>query len=390
MTTELIIEDISTIVPVNSMDVFSLVTVEADAFTNSSSDTIVNTTVTSFTADTSATIPSSKYVQFAVTLFFVIVGLFGNICTIIIMTKQRLSYNAHGVYLTALAIADIKSLLVVTLNKPLLIDIFGLDVRAFTDIGCKMFKYIGRVAVISSSYFVVMICIERFIAIWFPLKAKFLLSKKKAVYSVCAVFATIYLVNIPCIVYTGIKDGICLPDFALEPIHFLPRFNSMLTWALHTMIPTLIMIILTPLIILQLYRQRLIRRELAMGNRKRDDFTNRITAMLISIVITYFFLVCIFSVAFWVLNLLGISVLTSSSHWARVFRDVYETAELVSYSFNFFLYVVTSTDFRRQIVQLFRSSSNRSHNFNSVSALQNTTETAESSKRTYFKNYCSQ
>ena len=387
-------EKISTTAPFNSTDVFTwdttdtyaftldktdtdavtLATTDTDVFLNSSTDTFVNATVTSFLSDTNSSIPSSKYIQFSVTLFFVIVGIFGNSCTIVIMTKQRQSYNAHGLYLTALALADMKSLLVVTFNKPLLIDIFGVDVRAFTDIGCKLFKYIGRAAVISSSYFVVLICIERFIAIWFPMKAKFLLSKKKAIYSVLSIVATIYLVNIPCMVYTGIQDGICLPDFVLEPTHILPRINSMLTWVLHTMIPTFIMIILTPLIIFKLYRQKQIRSGLGVGENQQDDVTNRITVLLISIVVSYFFLVCIFSIAFWVLNLLGIKVLTSSSRWARVFRDVYETAELVNYSFNFFLYVVTSADVRRQIGQLFRSSSNKSHNFNSLSAFQCTTE----------------
>ena len=329
-------------------------TVGEVTLTTSLTDALENFTTIQDQANTTAPtsvddVPVEKYVMTAVTLLFLVLGLFGNCCTIIIMIRQNNTYSTHGVHLIALATADIISLLVVTINKPLIKDLCGVDLRAFSQTGCKLFKYIGRVAVICSSHFVVLICIERFIAVMFPLKAKFLLSKKLAYISISLISLTMFLVNIPNIIYTGVKNGVCLPDFAMEPNHPLPKAMSTMTLLLHTIIPTIILICLTPMILLQLYRQNMKRRQMGVV---KSDVTGRITAMLISVVISYFLLICVFSIAFWLLTLTGVAIITSDSEWAKVFSAVYETAQLINYSFNFFLYGVTSRDFRFQICRM--------------------------------------
>ena len=311
-------------------------------------DTVMlSTTMTSSLSTNDVSLSVAKYISFVITVVILSLGLFGNISTIVVMTRRRNKLSTHAAYLIALAISDIKSLLIVAINKPLLIEIFQVDLRALTVTGCKIFKYVGRASIICSSFVVALICIERFIAVWFPLKARILLSKKTATISCCAIFGTVYLVVIPSVVHTGVKRGICLPDFAIMPHYVLPKVLSIVSWALYSLIPTLILSVLTPMIIVELRRQQ--RHRTQMGDQKTDDTTARITVVLISIICLHFFLICLTSVVFWVLNFIGINVLASKAEWSKTFRDVYEHAELINYACHFFLYGLSSRDFRKQV-----------------------------------------
>ena len=296
-------------------------------------------------------ISTSQYATFATTIVILALGLFGNILTIIVTTRPKNKYGSHGIYLTALALADIMSLLIVTINKPLIINIFGVDLRAFTLVGCKVFKHFGRVSIICSSCIVVLICIERFIAIWFPLKAKLLLSKKAAITSVLTIFIATVIITSPSLVYTGLKRGICLTDFAMKPNHPLTKSLSMISVALYCILPLIILLCLTPLTIYKVYQQRFIRRQMA-DQRSRDP-TRRITAMFTSVVLSYFLLICVPTFIFWTFNLSGVNVLASSDLALMTFRNIYEHAGLINYSIHFFLYGLTSVNFRYQVCELF-------------------------------------
>lgn len=76
-----------------------------------------------------------------ITAFLIILGLFGNTFTIIIMRKEPFRSSSYGIHLTALAVADMLSLFLSSLYKDSTIYFFGTDILADSLVICKIFFY---------------------------------------------------------------------------------------------------------------------------------------------------------------------------------------------------------------------------------------------------------
>ena len=89
-----------------------------------------------------------------------------------------------------------------------------MDIRAITTIGCKISRAVLFPAMFSSSAIVVLICLERFLAVWFPLKTRSLLSEKNIFRAILVCVTPIVLIYVATsVLYCEIKDGVCHPNF---------------------------------------------------------------------------------------------------------------------------------------------------------------------------------
>ena len=286
-------------------------------------------------------------VSFIVSVFLTIIGLLGNTFIIATVRSKRCHFSSHGVHLTALAIADIKSLLVGLVNNRFVWNFSGRDIRGLSLAGCRLFLFSARVTKLCSIFFIVLVCVERFFGVWFPLKAKTLTTKTTSFVTVILIFGVIYALSISSAFFGSLRFGKCIPDI----IEGSPEGSRMLTSAallLSTIIPTLVLVCLTPLTVLKLFQQRTLRKQLRNSGGK--DGTYRTTIMLVSISVVYLILVTSFAGTLWILMLNGINVFIVRESWAGIFVEVMVTCENLNCALNCFLYGFFNSRFRRDFV----------------------------------------
>ena len=101
-----------------------------------------------------------------------IIGILGNSMSIIIINQKYFRKQSISLILTCLAISDSMVLLLFVFNKKFMMEFLDRDARAISQECCVIFFWIFRTSKMTSSWFVVLISIERFIAVWFPFKSK--------------------------------------------------------------------------------------------------------------------------------------------------------------------------------------------------------------------------
>lgn len=289
------------------------------------------------------------YINYMFLPITVFVGVAGNLLTILVMKSRYFSTTPSSYLLICLAISDSVLLLTQPFNKAFFIKIIGQDVRAFQSAFCKLYFVIRRASKMTSSWFVVGLCLERFIVVWFPLKAKFVVTKRVLLAGILTVYGVIFSFTGAWSYASEIVKGKCQPDVydrndptAREIFGAMLRTGS----CLYSVAPMVILLILTPLIIAKLIHHKRKRKFLtgSSANKSKDD--GRVTAMLIGIVIAYVILVLPITVLHNAAYELKISAFSSNNDGFNTFKEISQFLEQLNYSSNFFLYVMTSQRFR--------------------------------------------
>ena len=268
---------------------------------------------------------------FSVSLFFVCGGIVGNAIIIATVRGKLCQYRSHGIHLTALAVADIKLLIVNLFNHRFVWNAVGTDLRGISAAGCKVFAFTKSGTKLCSTYFVILLCIERFIGVWFPLKAKQFTTRRIAVRIVVAVFVTAYVLAFLATVLGKVQDGKCVYDTGPTNGHLHKLFNAIIL-ALSSLIPTVVLLCLTSLTIVKLFYRRSVRRRLGFLFVKDDLY--RTTSVIMSICFAYLLLVSSFTGSVWILMLYGFNVITSTAMWVGVFLEILVACENLNSALN--------------------------------------------------------
>ncbi|XP_069114832.1 uncharacterized protein [Argopecten irradians] len=280
-------------------------------------------------------------------------GLFGNTLTIIIMTSRRYAHLTSRLLLIALACSDMLLLLTQPFNKIFFIWMTGLDLRALSDIGCKIYFFLFRSSKMTSSWFVVLLCVERFIAVWFPFRAKIICTQRNTLLSIGLVYVVIGTYNSVWARWSSIVNGRCHPDgYNASDPEDKAMFGRFLIGGcnLYSFIPTAIMLVLTPLIIKKLLDHRRKRKTLTRKTNKQDEA--KVTVMLLGIVTAYVILIIPVTFLHLFSFLIGVRAFGQNPNGFLIFRDVTQILEQVNYAINFVLYVITSQQFRGGLSEL--------------------------------------
>ncbi|CAG2196574.1 unnamed protein product [Mytilus edulis] len=303
-----------------------------------------------------------------------ILGVGGNFITFIVLNNKTFSNWTSKYFLVALSLSDNLLLLTQPFNKPVVMNLFGRDYRALSKVGCKLYFWFFKNGKMTSSWFVVLLCAERFVAVKYPFRVKSLFCKRNGLIAIAAV----YIVQG---VYNGawswahniLEDGRCYPDgFNKNDPEAAILFRNMLIagCCLYSFVPIAIMVTLTPMIIASLQRRAKKRQEMTR-NQGKDIVIVKITTMLLSIVITY--IVCVAPVT--LLHLLsffqGVKSFGNNPKPFLIFRNVSQILEQLNYTINFFVYVVANRRFRGGVVELFgcKKLSRSGSSYNSTSSI---------------------
>ena len=301
------------------------------------------------------------YTLFGLTCCFTALGLCGNCLILISMFKFRCRSKAHGVLIGSLAICDSVACLSFALIQPCVHDVFGMDIRAITNIGCKLSWSILLPAALSSSAIVVLICIERYIAVWFPHMSKKLLSKQKMIKIVWICLTPIVLIyaTLP-VLYCEVKDGVCHPN--LEGSMKSTVLNKMPNTTFYSasigfieVTSILILSSFTPFTMVKLYKQWLIRRQLTTRELSATHFATSVK--LVAVVVAHITLIGFPGLVTIIFGLIGVIIDENTI-------SALALALLLNHSINFLLYNIFDAEFRKNVLALFgfNNSDNKARN----------------------------
>ena len=305
-------------------------------------------------ATVSSPITGLTYTLFCITCCLTLFGLVGNSLILVSMFKLRNRSKGHRKLLTSLAICDTFALVSWALEQPCTHDVLGLDIRAMDTAVCKISWAIMLIATYSSSGVVFLICLERFLAVWFPLRSRHFLSDRNISIAMCVCLIPIVVIyTVTPVLYTEIKDGICYPNFpgteystVLNRLPDTTFYNASNGFIL--VFFALNLSVFTPLISIKLYKQRNIRRQLTTNgpNAQLNATEFKTSVKLVAVVIAQLSLV--------VVPAIGCSVgfVISGIPLDNNTRSACTLSLLINHSINFLLYNAFDSEFRRHILAL--------------------------------------
>ena len=288
-------------------------------------------------------------------LLFSAIGIIANTLVIIVIVKGSLS---HMVFMSILMLLAITDNVTLCLSNLLLRELFG---RIFGEsiLSCQILTFLAPCSGLFSSWLIVLVSVERFIAVFFPLKVHiyFTLKRSYILMALVAIMSCISSVSYLFVVNIDVEDGYPYCQYKWESVNF-GLAHMILSALLYSILPFSIISILNILIVSRLRSKP----KFNVQNPKRVSSRDK------SLVIMMFAICIVFAVTTFPISL---SMLITSaiqhvpdrnafSEWFYVFSLVLAN---INHCVNFFFYCITGTVFRKALFRLFRCNTRQNNNF---------------------------
>lgn len=330
----------------------------------------------------------------------VVLGVFGNMLTVVILLRHIRKLSSTAIYLLTLAFSDTLFLL----NAPLrrwIVNVWDEDVRHMSELVCKFSVYLTYSSSQLSSWILVAVTIERLISVVWPHRVRLGCTTRLSVTVIFVIVLIIFGSNAHIFYGFGRSD---LPVFRNEgycqPLYedYFTFFNKTYPWidfAVVFAIPFGILLISNLGIVYRLHKSRRERRKMSIIVKSRSDKSTandirRVTIILIILSVVFFICLAPVSIYF-------IYRPYMIEHRERLICvDIYEYIRLkeldvflnaltnllgyINAAFNFILYFISGSKYRAEIKALlfcrsggrddvFGSSSNGSRRRNTASTI---------------------
>ena len=304
-------------------------------------------------------INTEEYVQVTLPIIIIILGLFGNILSCVVLLRKNFRHRSISIYLLAISVLDSIFLLS---SFPLMVTIrilFKIDYRTFSTFGCATSLFIERASRTMSVWIMAVLTVERMLAISFSHQAQQFISQRRAI--------------IGTLVVVIIVGAICSDSFSVLTLH--PHYNmcqwnvevygerivhriETIDFLIYFLIPTTIMATSDSALGFFLYNGR--------QNLERPEAVNRHIAVTIITLSICFFLL---SAPYWILVILFVN--DKKMQFSYLLSTVLHSIGILNQSVKCLLYSVTIPDFRQEIRLMFRCCCKKK---NSIPAQQNISE----------------
>ncbi|XP_045176872.2 galanin-like G-protein coupled receptor npr-9 [Mercenaria mercenaria] len=301
---------------------------------------------------------------------FCLLGSIGNIFSLVVLINQRMRNQTNSI-LAALCVSD--TLFLITCLIYVVLNIYkktnpieGEKVRAHV---YPIFGAYGSIVTARiTSLLTTLLCAERFVAVFFPLQARTICSKRNTWIAIAAIYIVTFLSFVPFLkkyhaVTNYVNENLTFTSmnttsFYENNLNFYKVYGTILN-IIFRFTPLIIIPILNVIMIRVVHKTRRKRRSLSEGNenflrlssRNGKHFSstdqNHITIMLL--IVSFVFLICILPGA---LNSLATHIWCSYNRLGK-FRNLYMLISTVTFlletinsSVNFIIYMVFSRKFK--------------------------------------------
>ena len=280
------------------------------------------------------------------TLTICCVGIMANSFVISVVTISSLRTSVFMNLVMILAIFDILYLLAVIHGQ---IGIFGQFLIEPSVVHCSLNNYLLYVCGVVSSWVTVLISLDRYIVIYFPLKGHIYCTKKRS----CSIVVALFIISCSWLVPMLFISKITLTDQgpSCSLIWNGPPQMLFLTILLifYSIVPGLCMVLLNILIIRKLKVQRAFRVRSQMQHSESHNSNNN------SQVIIMVFICSVFVVTSFPSTIVVFAYFSTSVYGYLFSIQLFYFANLldtINHSVNFFLYCLTGSFFRNALFQL--------------------------------------
>lgn len=290
-----------------------------------------------------------------------IIGVIGSILSLIVLFQKKLRNSTTTIVLIGLAFSDMLFLVTNFIRKSSCI-IRAYDEPLADEINATTFYYMFYLKTAFSrvsTLLVVLISVERLIAVAFPLKVKQIVTKQRMLAAVLFLYVLVFgsLAGLPpqyTYIYIRGKPYISQTKFATENAESLKIYNEYFLPIAFRYIPVMIVLILNIGIILIISQSTRFQKSASSQDSKRKEEQRKITRMLLSVAII--FLICLLPGDLLLLCSAIIDGLEFFGIYHNLFlvlSDLCLLFEMVNSSLNFITYMVLNRNFFETYVKLF-------------------------------------
>ena len=297
------------------------------------------------------------------TPIIVLVGIIGNSLSLLVMRSDALKNKSYSHYLCALAVFDTLTLiinLIATVDEYYMYFSLPGIFHNFTNFSCKLYNFLSHVITLMSSWIIVLMAVERLMAVCVPFKKVLLRTQSGAAIAICVLLLVVCgsqsfrLVMIEHVTYDEsytIKDCLAGESYvsvytSLEVYYYF--------WTLLFAMPVGAVLLSNSLVLYQIFK---VRNEFHKQKNNRVNSSvrtrQRSTFMLIGVAFAY---IVTLLPTFLLSLVVDLAIKLESRETAiKVFialtpyLKVTESIALLNYALNFFIYVVSGKRFRFEL-----------------------------------------
>lgn len=280
------------------------------------------------------------------------VGTIGNIFSFIIMLQREMRQTSTFFYLAVLAVAD-TIVLFMSAFKTWIRLWSGFAMLHISDASCKIFMFLTYFSLHLSAWLIVAVTVERFIVVWFPLRASSICSTKRAKLTSLALAMGLFLLNAH-LFWTA--DLVTDPRSESKQCAMMQNnrllYKDVIPWVhltLYSFLPFVSLLVFNVLIIVSLIKHRqIILSELTRADRRTRYNHRRLAITLLSISCVWI-ITTTPSALYTVLPLKGETVQQAANFF--FIKVICYIFMYINHSINFFLYCITGQSFRREFMK---------------------------------------
>lgn len=301
--------------------------------------------------------------KIASTPVIVFVGIIGNILSLVVMKSEALRHKSYSHYLCALAVFDTLTLiinLIATVDDYYMYFALPGVFHNFSSLGCKLYNFMSHVITLMSSWIIVLMAIERLMAVCLPFKKVLLRTQSGAAIAICVLLLAVSgsqsfrLVMIDHVTYDEayrIQDCLAGEEYmsiytSLEVYYYF--------WTLLFAMPVIVVLMSNSLVLYQIFKVRKeFKKERNNLINRNVRTTQRSTIMLIGVAFAY---IITLLPTFLLSLVVDLTIKFKEKETAiKVFftltpyLKLTESIALLNYALNFFIYVVSGKRFRFEL-----------------------------------------
>lgn len=303
------------------------------------------------------------WTKFVLTPVIVCCGIVGNTLSFVVMQSKALRHKSYSRYLSALAVFDSLTLVIRQVHQ---VDEYyvrdtgdSVVFKNFDTFGCKTFNFLEHVSYLMSSWLIVMMALERLIAVSMPFRKVVIRTQTGAVVTIIIMFVAICLSQSFRLVMVEYSNNFycSASDFYLHLYTNLHIYFYQ--WTLTFILPVLLVLGCNGMVVFQIFK---IKREIRKEDKKNRQYRtvrerHRTTYTLLIVSFTFLgTLLPLLTMTLALDILMKVKGAAAYSTYTKLspYLDIAVTISLVNYAVNFFIYILSGKSFRFELRKVFR------------------------------------
>ncbi len=294
------------------------------------------------------------YVGIIAAPILLVIGIVGNILSIIVFSRKGLHGTVTSLLFRALAVFDMLSLFEISEKLFLIWDIDTIQVNKLS---CRVCFYFIWVVKTCAAWMLVFISVERFIGIYKPHMAKLICTKTRAKIAIGLLIISAMAIYAPFLKLYGVRHryraalGREAP-YCMRPRDIFPVYKNVAPWfelVFYSLAPFVFILILNIAISVRLIITQRRRNETLNVDSGADSNMHGLTAMLLTTSTAFMVLTLPFCMYYLLRKYSVISKYNKQPH----FKDIALVMQQTNHAINFFIYCFSGPRFRRELKTVF-------------------------------------